>query len=306
MNMAEPFADVKDGKLRPWREHKMNNQLLSAAYLPINTSKAHRLRECATHLIFENYMQGGLKLRSANFCRVRLCPMCTWRRSLKIYGQCSKIVKQLEGEFEYILLTLTVPNVGAKDLCNGLMALSYAWHRYTGYPEISAIAKGYYKAMEVTHNVKAGTFHPHFHVLVAVMPSYFNSRYYLSREKWLELWNKANYREDISQVDVRKVKGNTVEAIAEVAKYAVKSADYIYPNDWDLTVNTVALLDSALANRRFVSYGGAFAMAHRELNLGDVEKDLINTDGDEVFTGNFAERSVIWHAGYNQFYYAGK
>ena len=67
----------------------MQNEYLATAYDEIDQRVAERLRTCATRLIYGIGEDGKRRLRAANFCRVRLCPICQWRRSLKLYSQMS-------------------------------------------------------------------------------------------------------------------------------------------------------------------------------------------------------------------------
>lgn len=59
----------------------MQNEYLATAYDEIDQRVAERLRTCATRLIYGIGEDGKRRLRAANFCRVRLCPICQWRRS---------------------------------------------------------------------------------------------------------------------------------------------------------------------------------------------------------------------------------
>lgn len=308
--VIEVLQDVSpSGRARPWREKKMANELLSLAYEGVNPHKADRLRDCATYLSFAVDQSGHKRLEGANLCRVRLCPVCSWRRSLKVHAQMSQIIAAAERRrpYAYVLLTLTVRNVSGDDLSATLDALFRAWNRFAGYSAFKAAVRGWYRGLEVTHNCNPaspnyGTYHPHFHVLLAVLPSYFTSRDYLSREKWRAMWQRAARLDYEPQVDVRRVKGNTAAAVAEVAKYAVKDADYIIPDDWDLTVDTVRTLDAALDRRRLVAFGGLFAELHRLLHLDDAEDgDLVHTDDDPVSSDGVHYLSYAWFTGYRQY-----
>ena len=64
---------------------------------------------CATVLQFKKDTEQKRKLHQAYFCQLRLCPVCNWRRSLKIFSQVSKIIQAIEQDREhaYIFLTLT-------------------------------------------------------------------------------------------------------------------------------------------------------------------------------------------------------
>lgn len=82
--LAEQLSDKgRGGKERPWRAYKMANELLAMAYDDVDGKKADRLRACGKVLTFLVDEYGKKKLTNAESCRVRLCPLCTWRRSLK-------------------------------------------------------------------------------------------------------------------------------------------------------------------------------------------------------------------------------
>jgi hypothetical protein len=54
-----------------------------------------------------------LRLKGANFCRARLCPLCNWRRSLKLRYQLGRVLNVVFSEdnsLRMLLLTLTEPN----------------------------------------------------------------------------------------------------------------------------------------------------------------------------------------------------
>ena len=306
---AEILTDKSaTGRERPWREKKMANQLLALAYDKVNEKKASRLRDCGTFLAFNLREDGSKKLRTMSSCHVRLCPLCAWRRSLKVHAHTVQILDAMQGEYAYVFLTLTVRNCAGNQLASELDKLMVAWNRFAGYKAVKAAVKGWYRGLEVTHNVNPlsasyDTFHPHFHCLLAVNKSYFTSRNYLKKSDWAQLWQRALRVDYEPVVDVRRVKGTTSAAVAEAAKYTVKDADYIRPDDWDLTVDTVKILDFALDGRRLVAYGGEMKEWHKKLNLDDeVDGDLINVGDDESKTA-LTDREVcyFWHTGYGQY-----
>ena len=92
-------------------------------------------------------------------------------------------------------------------------------------------------------------------------------------------------------------------AVAEVSKYAAKDTDYLVADDWDLTTDTVRVLDAALANRRLVAYGGCMRDIKRQLGQDDVETgDLVHVDDNETdLQGEFRRVSYFWFAGYRQY-----
>ena len=73
--------------------------------------RADRVAQCGSEIEFGILQDGSKKLVKANFCRDRLCPMCNWRRSLKLYSQVSQVMDVLESEgYCFLFLTLTLRN----------------------------------------------------------------------------------------------------------------------------------------------------------------------------------------------------
>lgn len=253
---GEVFEILSDksstGKERQWREHKLENHTVEECYRRLANGsfeceywekRANRLHDCGVHLWFNVYSDGNggetMKVKHAESCRVRLCPICTWRRSIKIQSHTRKILENMQNEkqYEYILLTLTVPNVSGAGLLSKITDMLKAWNRLVGYKCFESAVKGWYRGLEVTHNLQKylckyvksrdgkkkrimivddngnlipnpsyDTYHPHFHCILAVNKSYFKSRDYISQEEWLEMWRKATKDSRITEVDIRKVK----------------------------------------------------------------------------------------------------
>lgn len=322
----------RNGRERPWRAYKMANELLSVAYDSINPSKAERLRGCGKVLSFKvDRKTGNKKLINAECCRVRLCPLCAWRRSLKNFWNTIKIVKWLQansesrigGRLDYIFITLTVKNCQGEALSGAIDDLFAAVKRLYERKEIKKAWLGMVRNLEVTHNVNPeskdyDTFHPHFHMIAAVRSSYFTSRDYISQKRLQELWREALRADYDPVVDIRRVKAkaraspesenaadcDAAAAVAECSKYAAKAADYIIPDDWDLTVDTVRVLDAALDRRRLIMYSGIFREVKQLLQLEDCEDgDLIRVGEEEPELGpdTYIE-SYWWYSGYRQYY----
>ena len=87
--------ETSTGRTVPWHSHKANALALSYPGEEIDPAAAFRMRRCAERLSFTRDETGRLKLRQAHFCRFRLCPMCQWRRSLKMHGQVKQCLEYL-------------------------------------------------------------------------------------------------------------------------------------------------------------------------------------------------------------------
>lgn len=219
--------------------------------------------------------------------------MCAWRRSLKIFGQVSKVMDKVEKNYnyKYIFLTLTVKNCYGEDLKDTLDLMTKSFNKLSERKAFKQAIKGYFRSLEITYNKKDNTYHPHFHLVLAVDNNYFtNSRVYLSQEKWTNLWKESLKVDYTPVVDVRRVKSKNKDfgkVIAETAKYTVKADDYLIKDedgkiDEKLTDSVVETLDKALHRKRLVSFGFIFKEIHKMLKLDDAEEGrLENTDNED-------------------------
>lgn len=306
IDMSEILDDRSStGRKRPWAEKKSRNVELAEVYKKINERKTERLLQCGDFLTFEVDSAGKKRLKSGNFCRVRLCPLCSWRRSLKIFKQMTAIMSAAAPiGMEYLLLTLTVKNCVGSELNEQIKAMMSAFSRFRKRKQVESVAKAWYRALEITYNPKTQEYHPHFHCIIGVNPSYFkDTKVYLSQAKWTEIWQKSMRLNYTPICDVRKIKGDTAKAVAETAKYTVKESDYLL-EDKDMTVDVVRTLDEALDSKRLVAYGGIFKELHKKLNLDDaVDGDLVRVGDEEKLSEDEKhEIAFAWSAGLKNYY----
>lgn len=275
---AERLADVYS---------EIHKRLLAPSY----QRRADLVSQCGTFLEYRVTEQDR-RLHKANFCRDRLCPLCTWRRSLKIYGQISRVMNVLELQgFAFLFLTLTIKNRPGGDLPDAVQMLLDGWRQM--YHENSLFkkqVKGTFRALEVTRNEQTGEYHPHLHVILAVRPAYFGGKNYMTKAKWRAMWRKCAALDYDPQVDIRRIKPKVgadgtltlAGAVAEVSKYSVKSGDYLH-GDMDEMVSYVSDYLVALAGRRLCGFTGVFGKVRRELALDDLEDgDLVRVDGTGI------------------------
>lgn len=291
-----------DTKFTPKR---LSSLLLSASYSRLGEApKAQRVADCGTFLEFahaidaDGVMSEKGKLHNANFCRDRLCPMCSWRRSYKIFAQVSQIMSRIGSQYKFVMLTLTVPNCSPETLSETVQRLFGAWGKLLRRKAFKTAVKGYFRALEITRNKNNGTYHPHFHCILAVPLDYAESDLYIPRDEWLKMWRKCYQDQSIISLDVRMAKGKNAEtencvdalssAVAEIAKYSVKASDYLIKDDEALTDDIVSRLSSALWHRRLAQFGGIFQTVAQDLKLDDAE------DGDLVHLTDKIDPSLAY------------
>jgi len=158
---------------------------------------AQRLQACSTQLQFAPTIpdpttgETRLVLKHAQFCRVRYCPVCQWRRSLRWTARVLEELPRLLEDYpkiRFLFLTLTVRNCHVSDLRETLQQMQHGWAKLTDRRDWPAL--GYLRSLEVTRNRVEATVHPHYHALLLVPPGYFGAKY-LKHSRWVELWRES-------------------------------------------------------------------------------------------------------------------
>lgn len=285
-----------------WDEHKTNTDHLSNLYSYNKKFEryAERTKTCSEFLVYANRLDlknGELvkKLTNANFCRVRLCPVCQWRRSLmwqaRFYDAIPQIMEQYAG-YRFLFLTLTVKNCPVSELANTLVWMNKSFRKMLKYKSLD-VWQGWLKTTEVTRNAKDNTAHPHFHVLLMVKPSYFQKAYYISQFEYVEMWQKALKIDYLPNVDIRTVKNkhnNTDDlatAVQELLKYSVKEADLL------ADPNFLYVLTDEIFKKRFISSGGILKNILKENDESD-EDFLTDEELNEIEDIENTEDSIIF------------
>lgn len=291
-----------------WRKRKITSLEVSASYERLgNLSKAFRMSNCGDTLEFVK-QDDKKRLIHANFCKIRLCPMCAWRRSLKTFAQVSCVMNEFEtSRHAFLFLTLTCRNVGADELKETMDKLFEAFNLLMKQKRVSQAVVGWFRALEVTYNHRENTYHPHFHCILAVYENkYFSGGGYITHDEWIALWRNCLKIDYDPSVDIRRFRKTTGREVAEVSKYTVKPEDYIirYYEDNSVfrekTDMIISVLDKALFHRRLVAFGGEFKKIHKRLNLDDTEDgDLVVVDGKEELRDDVKQVIEIyhWHVG---------
>ena len=225
---------------------------------------------------------------------------------LECYGEdvayVPSIIKAMEKGVEYVLFELTTPNVKGDKLKEEYKRYSKAFHNLRRwlereFPEYL----GFIRKLEVTYNkqkvitqdmwdgtgkynspwkyklrrmgLKVGdrnpyydTYHPHYHVIMAVTPDFFytddegNECKKITRELLLEKWRHYMGDPSITQVHIQKVykvlcEGNS--ATAEIGKYVAKDSDYLH------SPKVFKVFYESLKGVQRVTYGGIFKVMHK-------------------------------------------
>ena len=305
--------DEYAGKPRPWRGKKVGTVKLSKALYELGQNKkANRVWWCGAELEFrENPETGKKRLTGAQFCRERLCVMCSWRRSYKMFYQLSQVLDIAQEEnpdIALLFLTLTVKNCSGDDLAAQLDDMFAGWQRLTNHRRVKRAIKGWFRALEVTYNKETDAYHPHFHAILMVDKHYFFDRKaYMHTADWVHIW-RTSCRLDYDPVcDIRAVRNadpkRNRKHVAEVTKYTIKEPDILH-NKQEVTVKVVDVLGKALFKRRLHAYGGILKLIAKRLAVEAKEDDLVNLNDADTIREDVAGLLAIyqWDFGLSDYF----
>lgn len=260
--------------------------------------RALMLLQCGTYIGMIDDGEGGVKIAEANFCRERLCPSCSWRRSLKIYSATSQILDYLDKQPappKYLFLTLTVRNVALNDIGPAVSMMADAYKRLTNNRAWRRRVQGAMRTLEVTIDQATMTAHPHYHLILAVDRSYATKSddTYWTHQDWMRAWRHACRLDYDPSVRIEAVRGRR-QGIAEVSKYMTKSADLLCPSDPDKQDQIIQAIHQGMAGRRLISYTGTLHKAQRALMLDPETAPLVDEVRGDIAA---AVRKYHWSAG---------
>lgn len=210
---------------------KMEYRLAAERYLAplLPEASADKLLHCGNYVITQaNADRTRERIEIGYYCGQRLCPSCAWRQSVHDAQRLAAISAAAADRhnLRMILVTLTVPNVGAEELRSTLRDLNKAYNKLRKRTKMAILLANTAKKLEITYNRGMDTYHPHLHIICYVGRNYW-SRGYISHDTLLDEWRAATGNRQITQVDIRVCRDtDTSNAIQEVAKYAAKAADY--------------------------------------------------------------------------------
>jgi plasmid rolling circle replication initiator protein Rep len=283
---SEYLSDLSP-KDKPWDSHRAIADTVQSLYRSARLDKyADRIETCGKLLEFalrsDDQGDVGIKLQSARFCRVRHCPVCQWRRSMKWQAKMFTAMPQIKEAYpthRWLFVTLTVRNCDLADLRTTVTAMNKAFVRLTQLKQFPAI--GWIRSVEVTRNQETGQAHPHFHCLMLVPPSYFGKAY-IKHDQWRSLWQQCLRSDYLPVVNIKAVKpkknkltdelDDIGQAIVEILKYSVKESDLVADENW------LVELTKQLHKTRAISIGGVLKTFLKEEKE---DEDLIHIEEKE-------------------------
>lgn len=252
--------------------------------------KLDRLKECGNFIKFQSSEdKTKFILTGGNFCKNRFCPFCSWLKAKRTAFELLELIKVVEykEKFAFLFITLTVPNVLKESLREEIENFNVSFKRLFQTKEFKAFNKGFIRKLEITYNEERNDYHPHFHLVIAVNKSYFKSRDYMSKRRLLELWKRATRNPNITQVDIKPCRMDTVKQVMELATYSAKQGDLYSSKE---------VFDGfyeGLFRKKLLVYNGIFKEYKKQIENGEVAPEEI-IELNQILEEATKEFYLIW------------
>lgn len=258
LNVLKNRSIETSNLLRIGADYFNNDKLLSWS-----KSIAH----CGSYLSYAETLD-GLKLRSANFCRCRICPMCSARMSKMWRGRAFEVLRKTKIFDNYypIFLTLTLKNCLLVELKNTVKTMAKSFQKFAGMNRYNLLKgntiHGFIRSLETTMPANIEYANPHYHVMALVDQSYWSN--YLTKIDWAKAWGKSLNLDYVPSVKVNAVKSES--SFLEILKYELKPDDY--KSNW----RWLSEFSLQIFGSRKITLGGEFK---KEFSFLEYEPDLI-------------------------------
>lgn len=295
---AQTLSELSPADLS-WRKRKrVGTKIARILDGTIHEKRGKKILGCAPVIDFRLVLQedgtSKHKLKNAHFCRDPFCPIClagvAKAKKRQVVKALPQLLKDNQG-VRFLHLILTTKNPKIYDLRKHLQWMHKAFIAMMRDKRVHHL--GYIRALEVTYgNSGADECHPHFHVLIAVSPDYFdmNQSLYLTQQAWSRLWSEKLEVDYSANVSISAVKKNHKLGIGtvlgEIVKYCTKSTDLLEDRDW-----TIFYISQILGLKRMTT-SGLFRKYMKQLE--SEPDDLIGNDDKKETSETIMRYQWCW------------
>ena len=204
------------------------------------------------------------KIITTNYCKDRFCSICSYIKSFKNKIIIEKILKKLEDK-KLLFLTLTNKNVIADELEGEIESYTTSFNKLTKKKDIKENLNGYIRKIEIDYNKERNDYNIHLHSIL-LMKNY--KKNYIKKEKWLESWREVKKDKNITQIDIKEIKGNNKNITEDIKKISNYISKENLQQNMYYTDEVSDTIYKATKYKKDITYSGEFREIKRE-----IEKD---------------------------------
>lgn len=198
--------------------------------------RAAAILTCGTYTIGTECPEcGAFHVYSTSLCRDRLCPVCAWKSSRRLFYRAVAAIQSLELEYShrYMHCVLTLQHAKGDCLRDHLNVLTRAYGRFRRFSAMKSV-DGSLRSIEITHGEHG--FHPHIHAILTVP----RTADHITQDAVCDAWRRALDSEYSPQVNLTEAYSDDAaddvfSAVAEAYKYTLKPGMLPNLSDADLS-----------------------------------------------------------------------
>lgn len=219
----------------------------------------------------------------------------SWKKSLQSAYVNHRIISAInrDKQVNWLVIELGLADVAIERINEELNRMLIGFNRLCKYKNVKQASLGYFRMLDIVS--EENTCHPTIHILMPMIKSYFQGRYYIKAESWLDLWCKAMDMDCANNlfVNVKVVspKGDQQEIIHKFQQGLSRLIEDT--SRWKWIRNEASI---RLASRRLIGYSRMLKEYIEKLDpINVVDMNLYDTE-DAIANAVF-EIMLDWYPG---------
>jgi len=137
--------------------------------------------------------------------------LLSWERAVELAYFNHQVITEVnkKQQVNWLLVDLGLENITMEQINQILDKMLIGFNRLFKYKSIQQASLGYFRMLDIVK--KGDRYHPRIHILLPMIKSYFQGRYYIKYDNWISLWSRAVGIENGLFVKVKVVNGRDAE-----------------------------------------------------------------------------------------------
>ena len=131
----------------------------------------------------------------------------SWERTVELAYVNHHVIAEVnkKQQVNWLLVDLGLENIIEEQINQTLDKMLIGFNRLCKYKSVQQASLGYFRMLDILK--KDDMYRPRIHILLPMIKSYFQGRYYIKHDNWISLWSRALGIENDLYVKVKVVNG---------------------------------------------------------------------------------------------------
>ncbi|WP_234541205.1 protein rep [Paenibacillus pseudetheri] len=222
--------------------------------------------------------------------------LVSWKRSLQLAYYNHYLITKVNKEkyVNWLIVELGLDNVTEENINKELDHILIGFNRLFKYKSITQASLGYFRMLDI---VKSGDlYYPRIYVLLPMIKSYFQGRYYIKHDNWVSLWSKALNRENNLFVKMKVVSSKNVDQDHGIVLKMEQGLSILHDVDnTKIPIN----FNPQLQSRRLIGYSKLLKDVMDQIESDQTfDLDMDQFDVKDSIANCAFENMLEWHPGF--------